>query len=97
MIRIRSHNQSVLFQTSFDQNAWHNFAVLVDSDGLTLQVFYSQDGCQLQAVTDVEDNSSVPKGPTGQGDFHFGVLKVRLGYAFGTRLLTRSRRTASIN
>jgi hypothetical protein len=69
----------VLFQTQFDQTTWHNFAVLVDSDELTLQVFYSQDGSQLQAVSDVEDNSSVPKGSTGQGDFHFGVLKVRLG------------------
>lgn len=96
-IRILSHNGNVLFQTPFDQTAWHNFAVLIDSDELTLQVFYSQDGCQLQAVSDVEDNSSVPKGPTGQGDFHFGVLKVRLAYAFRTCLLTRSRRAASVN
>jgi len=78
VIHILSHNQSVLFQTPFDQTAWHNLAVLVDSDGLTLQVFYSQNGCQLQAVTGVEDNSSLPKGPTGQGDFHFGVLKLPL-------------------
>jgi hypothetical protein len=81
-IRILSHNLSVLFQTPFDQTAWHNFAVLVDSDELTLQVFYSQDGCSLQAVTNVEDNSSLAKGSAGQGDLHFGVLKVCSGYAF---------------
>ena len=77
VLRIRSHNGSVLFQTQFDQTAWHNFAVLVDSDKLNLQVFYSQNACQLQAVTNVEDNSSASKGASGQGDFHFGLLKVR--------------------
>lgn len=77
-IRILSHNLTVLFQTSFDPTPWHNFAVLVDSDELTLQVFYSQDGCPLQAVTDAEDNSSIAKGPAGQGDLHFGVLKLPL-------------------
>ena len=42
MLRIDSHNGSVLFQTPFDQTVWHNFAVAVDWNALTLQVFYSQ-------------------------------------------------------
>ena len=73
-LRIRSHNGSVLFQTHFN-SAWHNFAVIVDWDNLTLQVYYSPNGCTLQDVTNVEDNSSAPKGSIG--DFQFGVLKVR--------------------
>lgn len=56
---------------------WHNFAVAVDWNKLTLQVFYSTDGAQLQAVTNVEANSGATQGPNGQGEFHFGVLKVR--------------------
>jgi len=78
MLRIDSHNGSVLFQTPFDQTVWHNFAVLVDWDSLTLQVFYSQNGCQLQAVSGVEDNSSATKGPNGQGDLHIGMVKLPL-------------------
>ena len=77
MLRIDSHNGSVLFQTPFDQTVWHNFAVAVDWNALTLQVFYSQNGCQLQAVSGVEDNSSAAKGANGQGDFHIGMVKVR--------------------
>ncbi|KAH9060200.1 hypothetical protein EDB87DRAFT_1562267 [Lactarius vividus] len=78
MLRIRSHSGKVLFQTPFAENTWHNFAVAVDWDKLTLQAFYSQNGCDLKAVTQVEDNSSATKGPGGQGDFHFGLLKLPL-------------------
>ena len=77
MLNIRSHNTSVLFQTPCVDNTWHNFAVVVDWDKLTLQVYYSQDGQPLKAVTNVEDNSSAVKGPNGQGDFHVGLVKVR--------------------
>jgi Glycoside hydrolase 131 catalytic N-terminal domain len=77
MLRIRSHNSTVLFATQFVPSAWHNFAVVVDWNKLTLQVFYSLNGESLVAVTNVEDNSSVGKGPAAQGDFHFGLLKVR--------------------
>ena len=57
---------------------WHNLAVVVDWDNLTLRVFYSTCALPLKAVTTVQDNSSAARGPNGQGDFHFGVLKVRL-------------------
>jgi len=94
MLRIRSHDSTVLFQTPFDEKTWHNFAVAVDWDKLTLQVFYSQNACPLKSVTKVEDNKGAVKGPDGQGDFHFGLLKVGpealiTGYTFRTHLLTR--------
>ncbi|KAH9006721.1 hypothetical protein EDB84DRAFT_1447561 [Lactarius hengduanensis] len=78
MLRIRSHSGNVLFQTPFAENTWHNFAVAVDWDKLTLQAFYSQNADDLKAVSQVEDNSGVAKGPDGQGDFHFGLLKLPL-------------------
>ena len=77
-LRIRAHDGTVLFQTPFPLTTWHNFAVVVDWDKLTLKVYYSQDALPLQAVTDVQDNSSAGGGSQGQGDFHFGLLKVCL-------------------
>jgi Glycoside hydrolase 131 catalytic N-terminal domain len=77
-LRIRAHDGTVLFQTPFLKATWHNFAVIVDWSSLTLQVFYSQDADALKAVTTIQDNSSAGSGPQGQGDFHFGVLKVCL-------------------
>jgi len=78
MLRIRSHNSSVLFQTPFAANTWHNFAVAVDWDKLNLQVFYSQNASPLTAVSSVENNLGEVQGPNGQGDFHFGLLKLPL-------------------
>jgi beta-xylosidase len=77
-LRIRAHDGTILFHTQFCQATWHNFAVVVDWDKLTLKVFYSTDALPLKAVTTAQDNSSNARGPNGQGDFHFGVLKVRL-------------------
>ena len=77
-LRIRAHDGTVLFHTAFLQATWHNFAVVVDWDNLTLKVFYSAGALPLKAVTTVQDNSSASRGPNGQGEFHFGVLKVRL-------------------
>ncbi|KAI0265686.1 hypothetical protein BC834DRAFT_924255 [Gloeopeniophorella convolvens] len=78
VLRIRAHDGTVLFQTSFTPASWHNFAVAVDWDNLTLKVFYSKDALPLTAVSKVEPNSSATKGPDGQGEFHFGVLKLPL-------------------
>ncbi|KAF8272614.1 hypothetical protein EI94DRAFT_248719 [Lactarius quietus] len=78
VFRFRSHNTSVLFQTQVDPTAWHNFAVVVDWVNLTLQLFFSLNGSPLQSVTGVEDNSSIAQGPKGQGEWHFGVLKLPL-------------------
>jgi hypothetical protein len=77
VLRIRAHDGTVLFRTPFLRATWHNFAVVVDWDNLTLKVFYSSGAHPLKAVTTAEDNSSAARGPKGQGDFHFGVLKVR--------------------
>jgi hypothetical protein len=73
MLNVFSHSGTNLFQTPFDADGWHNFAIVVDWSNLTLQVFYSMNGCILQVVTDVVDNSSAGKGLIG--DFAFGLVK----------------------
>ncbi|KAK7025553.1 hypothetical protein VNI00_015906 [Paramarasmius palmivorus] len=76
--KVLDHDLNVLFKTPFSADSWHNFAVQVDWDNLTLQVFYSTDAEELTAVTDVVSNPTVAQGAAGQGDFHFGVLKLPL-------------------
>lgn len=69
----------MLFQTPFTPLTWHNFAVQVDWTALTLGVFYSKDAASLEPVTaKVAPNKGHVAGETGKGDFHFGVLKVRM-------------------
>ncbi|KAK7459560.1 hypothetical protein VKT23_009542 [Stygiomarasmius scandens] len=76
--KVRDHALNILFSTPFTSDTWHNFAVQVDWNQLTLQVFYSTDGDELQAVTEVVPNSSAAQGSAGQGEFHIGVLKLPL-------------------
>ncbi|KAF9234055.1 hypothetical protein BU15DRAFT_79462 [Melanogaster broomeanus] len=77
-LKVRNHALDLLFETPFTSDDWHNFAVQVDWTNLTLGVFYSTNEQPLEAVTGVEDNSSTPAGSAGQGDYHFGVLKLPL-------------------
>ncbi|KAK0621826.1 hypothetical protein B0T17DRAFT_493998 [Bombardia bombarda] len=60
----------VLFSTPFAAGAFHNFAVTLDFDALTTQVFFSTGAAPLKAVT-----QAVANDVSGQGQFHFGVLK----------------------
>ena len=74
---MRDHAQNVLFETPFAPHVWHNFAVEVDWDALTLAVFYSENAARLALVRNTTANPTAVAGADGQGDFHFGVLKVR--------------------
>ncbi|KAI0292395.1 hypothetical protein BC826DRAFT_1146699 [Russula brevipes] len=78
VLRIRAHDGTVLFHTPFRRARWHNFAVVVDWDKLTLRAFFSLGARPLKAMTEVQNNSGASSGPTGQGEFHFGVLKLPL-------------------
>lgn len=60
----------LLFSTAFQAGVFHNFALTLDFDQLTTQVFFSRGQDALESVTDVLDNDV-----SGQGQFHFGVLK----------------------
>ncbi|KAI1276438.1 hypothetical protein F5Y07DRAFT_408366 [Xylaria sp. FL0933] len=59
-----------LFSTPFTEDVFHNFAVTLDFDALTTQVFYSQGTETLVAQTEALANDV-----SGQGQFHFGLLK----------------------
>lgn len=74
--KVRDHALNVLFSIPFTCGSWHNFGVQVDWDHRTLAVLYSQNAAPLQPVTKVIPNLTVSFGSIGQGDFHFGVLKV---------------------
>ncbi|KAH7304245.1 hypothetical protein B0I35DRAFT_363436 [Stachybotrys elegans] len=64
----------LLFTTPFTDDVIHNFALKLDFEGLTTQVFYSQGAAALEAVTE-----ALPNDVSGQGQFHFGLLKKPTG------------------
>ncbi|KAF9265171.1 hypothetical protein L218DRAFT_159775 [Marasmius fiardii PR-910] len=76
--KVLDHNSTVLFQTPFTSSTWHNFAVQVDWNARTLEVFYSTEGDLLVPVTNVKGNPTATVGAAGQGEFHIGVLKLPL-------------------
>ncbi|TFK40502.1 hypothetical protein BDQ12DRAFT_647510 [Crucibulum laeve] len=76
--KVLDHALNVLFTAPFTPGNWHNFAVQVDWDNRTLATLYSKDGSSLKAVTKVIPNLTTAAGTAGQGDFHFGVLKLPL-------------------
>jgi len=76
--KVRDHALNVLFETPFTPSSWHNFAVQVDWTNRTLAVLYSTGEAPLAVVTQPAPNLSASLGAAGQGDFHFGVLKLPL-------------------
>ncbi|KAJ2903060.1 hypothetical protein MKZ38_010481 [Zalerion maritima] len=60
----------LLSSQPFDETVFHNFALTLNFDDLTTQVFYSQGNDSLEAVT-----GEVSNDVSGQGQFHLGVLK----------------------
>ncbi|EFQ33734.1 hypothetical protein CGRA01v4_12288 [Colletotrichum graminicola] len=64
----------VLFSTPFTEYTIHNFAVTMDFNTNTVQVFYSTDDNDLEAQGAAQPNIIV-----GQGQYHFGLLKKPVG------------------
>ncbi|KAF9649768.1 hypothetical protein BDM02DRAFT_3113217 [Thelephora ganbajun] len=77
-VKVLDHNLNVLFSTPFICRSWHNFAIVVDWDNLTLAVFYSVGAWPLNLVSPTQKNQGAKVAPSGQGEFHFGVLKLPL-------------------
>ncbi|KAL4249383.1 Glycoside hydrolase 131 catalytic N-terminal domain-containing protein [Abortiporus biennis] len=76
--KVLDHALNVLFTTPFTADIWHNFAVQVDWTNRTLGVFYSKNAALLKPVTNLVQNPTAAEGVSGQGDFHFTVLKLPL-------------------
>lgn len=73
--KILDHDLNAIFATPFISKTWHNFAVVVDWDELTLAVYYSAEDQPLKLVSPTKKNQGAQAGPNGQGEFEFGVLK----------------------
>ncbi|KAK4205001.1 hypothetical protein QBC40DRAFT_303021 [Triangularia verruculosa] len=67
---VNQNPPQLLFSVPFLSGVFHNFAVTLDFDALTTQVFFSAGTDPLEAVTQV-----IPNDVGGQGQFHFGLLK----------------------
>ena len=68
-LKVRDHAGNDLFATPLTPFTWHNFAVQIDWDNLTLGVFYSSNNAKLTATINVPQNTTASLGATGQGDF----------------------------
>ncbi|CAK7233561.1 hypothetical protein SEUCBS140593_008643 [Sporothrix eucalyptigena] len=67
---VNANPPQVLFSTPFTPGVFNNFAVTLDFNKLTSQVFFSTGTSALKQVTQPLANDV-----SGQGQFHFGVLK----------------------
>ncbi|KAH8882963.1 hypothetical protein GQ53DRAFT_798555 [Thozetella sp. PMI_491] len=67
---VNSNPPQVLFSTPFTPGVFNNFAVTMDFNKNTVQVFFSTANNALSQVTQALKNDL-----SGQGQFHFGVLK----------------------
>lgn len=75
-VNILDHASNVLFSAQLSDANWSNFAVAVDWDNCTLAVYFSPGANPLELVSPTMSNPGVEAGPDGQGEFHFGLLKV---------------------
>ncbi|KAG8856071.1 hypothetical protein FRB96_006638 [Tulasnella sp. 330] len=78
-LEVTDHALNVIYSVPFESLTWYNFAVQVDWTNRTLGVLASKNGDTLKQVTPkVLPNLSSTAGPNGQGDFHFGMVKLPL-------------------
>ncbi|KAJ8108774.1 hypothetical protein ONZ43_g6323 [Nemania bipapillata] len=87
---VNANPVQTLFSTPFTEDVFHNFAVTLDFNALTTQVFYSQGNDALVAQTQALANDV-----SGQGQFHFGVLKK--GLNGGDDIVKNGEQEADIN
>lgn len=67
-------NMKQLWSTAVDSTAWQNFAVTLNINSNTVQIYYSKDDEPLKSVT-----SAVSADLSGQGQFQIGILKKPTG------------------
>ncbi|KAI0125848.1 hypothetical protein BJ170DRAFT_450673 [Xylariales sp. AK1849] len=72
--KITNRNNEVVWSTPIDASAWQNFAVTLDFDQNTLQVYYSLGVEALESVTSALSNDN-----SGSGQYQIGILKKPTG------------------
>lgn len=68
--------QQTLFLTPFAEGEWYNFALTLDFDTNVLDVYFSTGNGSLERVT---AEGGVENDLSGNGEYHFGVLKKPTG------------------
>ncbi|PGH06805.1 hypothetical protein AJ79_06447 [Helicocarpus griseus UAMH5409] len=63
-----------LFSVAFAEGVWHNFALVLNFEENTTQVYYSANADPLESVGEAEPNDL-----SGRGQYHFGILKKPTG------------------
>ncbi|KAI1204080.1 uncharacterized protein F4807DRAFT_376120 [Annulohypoxylon truncatum] len=72
--KVLNRQNTQVWETPIDPTAWQNFAITLDFDKNTLQVYYSKDDEPLEAVTDALTNDN-----SGEGQYQIGILKKPTG------------------
>ncbi|KAH9206600.1 hypothetical protein DL95DRAFT_486739 [Leptodontidium sp. 2 PMI_412] len=68
--KVLDRKNNIIWTTRIEWDGWQHFAVKIDYEKNTIQVFYSTRNDRLQAVTEV-----LPNDNTGGGQYQIGVLK----------------------
>ncbi|KAK2759962.1 hypothetical protein FQN54_002698 [Arachnomyces sp. PD_36] len=66
--------QKVLYEVPFSAGDWHNFALTLDFDSDTIEIFYSANQEELKST-----GAAVSNDLSGGGKYHFGMLKKPTG------------------
>ncbi|KAK1749319.1 hypothetical protein QBC47DRAFT_152967 [Echria macrotheca] len=72
--KVLNRKNQQIWSTAIDKTAWQNFAITLDFNKNTLQVYYSKDDEPLKSVT-----SAVSNDNSGNGQYQIGILKKPTG------------------
>lgn len=72
--KILDRQNTEVWSTPIDESEWQNFAVTLDFEQNTLQVYYSVGDTPLEAVTEALSNNNA-----GEGQYQIGILKKPTG------------------
>ncbi|KAJ4412867.1 hypothetical protein N0V85_003644, partial [Neurospora sp. IMI 360204] len=72
--KIMSRENKLIWSTPIEKNEWQNFAITLDFNTNTLQVYYSKRDEPLRSVT-----KPVPNNNAGEGQYQIGILKKPTG------------------
>ncbi|KAK8055330.1 hypothetical protein PG993_000557 [Apiospora rasikravindrae] len=73
-MKITNRKGEVVWSTPIEATAWQNFAVTLDFEKNTLQVYYSKGLAPLKQVT-----TALPNDNSGEGQYQIGMLKKPTG------------------
>ncbi|KAK7908435.1 hypothetical protein PG985_015738 [Apiospora marii] len=73
-VKITNREGEVVWSTAVEATGWQNFAVTLDFERNTMQVYYSKGLAPLEQVT-----AALPNDNSGEGQYQIGMLKKPTG------------------